>query len=210
MFILSEILHHATDLIAHFSRDGFVVYPLIAFVSLIESLPIIGTFTPGILLLMFYGFLASHGEPNVALTIIAVVIGAFAGELVGFLIGKYGRHLIKEDGLLKASRIDAGKAYFKKYGGKSVFFGRFIGIVRPIIPLVAGLVDMPFETFALLNLAGATTWATVYVLLGYFFGGQRRLLGHIVTELSIIIGIAAIICIGYVLIVNWRKKSIKP
>lgn len=75
----------------------------------------------------------------------------------------------KADGL--NGRIWKRESNFsKKHGGKSVFFGRFLGPLRPIIPFFAGLSKMDKWQFLLWNVASGFLWATAHLLLGYFFG----------------------------------------
>ena len=76
--------------------------------------------------------------------------------------------------VISFSHLDIGKRFFAKYGNKSVFFGRFIGPVRPIIPFVAGLSKMDRLPFFFWNIISAFLWATAYLLAGYFFGGAVK------------------------------------
>jgi undecaprenyl-diphosphatase len=71
-----------------------------------------------------------------------------------------------------------GEAFFYRHGGKSVLFGRFVGPVRPVIPVVAGMLGMGPAHFAVLNVLSAIGWALVYILPGVFFGTSLAMAGR--------------------------------
>ncbi|WVM90805.1 VTT domain-containing protein [Halopseudomonas pachastrellae] len=70
--------------------------------------------------------------------------------------------------------IDRGERFFRRYGWVSVVLGRFIGPIRPIIPLVAGMFDMPAWRFVAINLLSALVWAPAYLIPGYSAGRAAR------------------------------------
>jgi membrane protein DedA with SNARE-associated domain len=66
--------------------------------------------------------------------------------------------------------LEKGKVFFENHGGKSVFLGRFMGPLRPIIPFVAGAMHMRVRRFLFWNITSAFFWSIFYLYLGYFFG----------------------------------------
>ena len=70
--------------------------------------------------------------------------------------------------------LTRGESFFREYGTYSIVLGRFIGPIRPIIPMIAGMFDMPFWRFLLVNILSAAAWAPVYVLPGYVAGNATR------------------------------------
>jgi membrane protein DedA with SNARE-associated domain len=71
---------------------------------------------------------------------------------------------------LSESRIKVGQYLFRKHGGKVVFFGRFVALLRILAAFLAGVNRMPWRDFLVANAAGAVLWAAVFGLGGYYFG----------------------------------------
>jgi undecaprenyl-diphosphatase len=65
---------------------------------------------------------------------------------------------------------DKGERFFRRHGGKSVIIGRFVGPVRPVIPLIAGALMMPWHRFLAFNIGSAVAWAPAYVFPGFLVG----------------------------------------
>ena len=71
-------------------------------------------------------------------------------------------------------RLETVERFFDRHGGKAIFIGRFVGLVRAIAPFLAGSGGMPFRRFLPYDILGAGLWATTFILLGYFFWQQPR------------------------------------
>jgi membrane protein DedA with SNARE-associated domain len=187
---------------------GLWSYLLIMLLSALESAPVLGTFTPGTLVLLFYGLLASQGQLNILPIILFATLGGVLGDTCGYFLGKYGRRFVREHkGLLQKGHLDIGQVYFSKHGGKSVFAGRFIGPIRPIIPMVAGMVEMNFKKFFFLNITSAFLWAFLYVNLGFIFGNQIEFIDSIISKLGLVASIIIVSVAGYYFH-KYRKKSL--
>ena len=72
-----------------------------------------------------------------------------------------------------------GQAYFEKNGGKSVFLGRFLGPVRAIVPVIAGMSNMPPARFYTMNVLSALAWSTAHLLPGVLFGASLQVAGAV-------------------------------
>ncbi|MEK7157487.1 MAG: LssY C-terminal domain-containing protein, partial [Patescibacteria group bacterium] len=150
---------------------GALGYWLVLLISLLESLAFIGVIIPGSALVVAAGFMAAHGYFDIGDLIWFAAIGAILGDGISYYLGTKGTKFFRnENKILKLSHLDRGKHFFKKHGNKSVFLGRFIGSVRPIIPFIAGLSKMDKKAFFFWNIASAFLWATAHLLIGYFFG----------------------------------------
>ncbi|MEK7547029.1 MAG: DedA family protein [Patescibacteria group bacterium] len=159
----------------HVGRLG---YWLILLISFAESIAFVGTILPGTTLVVFAGLLASQGHFNIINLIWFAAAGAILGDGLSYFLGTRGKDFFKnENKLLKLSHLEKGEEFFKKHGPKSVFLGRFIGFIRPIIPFVAGLSKMDKWTFLFWNVSSAVLWAVFYLLIGYFFGGAIDTIG---------------------------------
>jgi membrane protein DedA with SNARE-associated domain len=126
---------------------------------------------------------------SIPLVIVAAAAGAILGDNAGYTIGRYGGYPLLRR-ILNALRIGEEKLiytqrYFEKHGDKTVFFGRFIAVLRAWAAFLAGANHMRRRTFFLWNAAGGILWATIYGLLGYILGDNLPLLGRILKALGI-------------------------
>jgi undecaprenyl-diphosphatase len=170
--------HHLFNVVSfyieHLGRAGYI---LLFILSLVESLAIIGTFVPGTIFIILAGFAASQGFFDIWLLIVAAVLGAIVGDTLSYFLGKRGINYFKDENkYLKRTYLAKGEKFFLDYGDKSVFFARFIGLLRPIVPFVAGLSCMNFARFMTWNVLGAVAWGTSHLAIGYFFGDATRTL----------------------------------
>jgi undecaprenyl-diphosphatase len=186
---------------------GFIGYWLVSLVSFAESLAFIGVFVPGGILVILFGFLSSQGYLDLGDLIWFAAIGAILGDSVSYWLGSKGTRFFRnENRILKLSHLEKGEQFFKKYGEKSILLGRFVGPMRPIVPFVAGLFKMRQRTFLFWNIVSGFLWASVYLLLGYFFGGAVRTLEAWTTRA----GFFAFIVLFFILIIWFLIKRIRP
>lgn len=145
-------------------------------IALAESLAIAGLLIPGVLLLFAAAALAGGGNLSMLTTMSWAFAGAVCGDLLSFALGRWFHQDIRRMRLFARHPhwLDRGESFFRRYGIYSIVLGRFIGPIRPIIPLVAGMFDMPFWRFLLVNILSALAWAPVYVLPGYIAGNATR------------------------------------
>ncbi len=173
-------------------------FPIILFFSaILESTPVIGTLTPGTLFFLFFGFTASKLNINISLLIMAATIGSVIGDIFAYIIGKYGSHfLLKHKKLLKHSHIEEGRRFFSNHGFKSIFIGRFVGPIRPIVPLIAGSIKMNISKFLFYDILSAFVWSALYILIGYYFGTYFREIEKWVSDISILITLILVIFVA--------------
>lgn len=184
---------------ALFSVSSGLGYALPAIVGL-ESM---GVPSPGETALILAAVLASEGKLNIVLVIVIGCASAIVGDNIGYWLGrKLGREVLEAPGPLQKRRkrvIAAGDRFFNKHGGKAVFLGRWVALVRIAVAWLAGINEMKFTHFFLWNAGGGITWATAYGLVGYY-GGKAA--ANAITHYGII---AAIVLA--VLIVLWLAFS---
>jgi membrane protein DedA with SNARE-associated domain len=121
--------------------------------------------------------------------VIGDTMGYWVGRTLGFrLLARYGRHIrVTED------RLKIGRYLFRRHGGKIVFFGRFVALLRVLAALLAGANHMPWPRFAVMNAAGGLCWAASFAGAAYLFGDRVR-----TVEGPIAIGLLAIVALGVV------------
>ena len=153
-----------------FTHNGL---PLLFVVVMLESF---GIPLPGETALIFFGVLASKGNYNIAEVIAIAAAAAIVGDNLGYwLIGRLGgRALFRRNRWLQRwseSVISRTENLMARHGAKTVFFGRFIAILRFTAAWVAGLGKMHWWKFLFWNAAGGIIWATAVGLVSYY-GGQ--------------------------------------
>src|SRR5258708_10670474 len=131
---------------------------------------------------------------DIALVIAAASAGAVLGDNIGFWIGRaFGYELLLRYGRyihLDQTKMKLGMYMFLKHGGKVVFFGRFVAVLRAFAALLAGINQMEWRRFLAFNLAGGVVWATILGLAGFTFGKQAS---HLIGTARIVILVVATI-----------------
>ena len=193
--------------IFHWLSDHPVWSGLFVFlIALTESLIIVGLIVPGTVLMFGVGTLVGAGVLDVKLTLLLAFLGAVLGDGISFWIGATYREQIA--GFWPFNKnpqiLTKGKSFFRKHGGKSILFGRFVGPVRPVIPAIAGMMHMPARKFFLLNIVSALGWAPFYLIPGILFGTSIGLASAIGTRLLTIL---LVIFVSAVVLIFVLKKS---
>ncbi len=162
------------------------------FISLIESLAFVGIAIPGTTFIILVGFVSSKGFFDLGDVFIFAAVGAIMGDVFSYYLGRYVKEIFGENSrIFKSKYLNRGKMFFNKYGGRSVFLGRFIGPIRPVIPFVAGMVRMDKKRFILWNVFSGFAWAAVFLLVGYFFGEMADTIILWIKRGSVFIGVFA-------------------
>lgn len=159
-------------------------------ISLTESLAIIGSIVPGSVTMTAIGILAGSGIMRIDLTLLAAILGAIAGDTLSYIIGYiYSERLVEIWPFKKYPKwIQYGKDFFGLHGGKSVLIGRFIGPLRSIIPVIAGILHMKHWRFLIANVLSAIGWALLYVMPGVIIGAaSQELSAETATRLFVLI-----------------------
>ncbi len=160
-------LHHA---IAHY---GYWAVPLLIMLECI-GLPI-----PGETVLVSAAIYAgTTHQMNIEWVVVVAGLGAILGGVAGYLIGReLGYPLLLRYGPrvgLTEGRFKLGRYLFARHGGKVVFFGRFVALLRVLAALLAGATRMAWARFLLFNALGGIAWAVLFGFGGYELGGAAR------------------------------------
>ncbi|MCM5703351.1 bifunctional DedA family/phosphatase PAP2 family protein [Larsenimonas salina] len=154
------------------ARDPLLLFAALGLVALLESLALVGLAFPGVVVIAALASLAGHDSMSVPLALAFAAAGAVLGDAISFWLGHRYRHRVASVWPLSRypEALEKGQRFFERYGATSVVLGRFIGPLRPVIPLIAGMCNMPSTRFFVVNVASALAWAPVYVLPGYYLG----------------------------------------
>ncbi|VAX02150.1 hypothetical protein MNBD_GAMMA22-417 [hydrothermal vent metagenome] len=178
----------------------------IFFIALIESLALVGILVPGIVLMLLIGAYLATSQFSFFYAVILAFAGAIAGDSISYYLGyHYKNKLIT---LWPISRypeaFQKGINFFKRHGYKSIILGRFIGPLRPIVPAIAGMFQMPRAQFFISNVFSASIWAPVVLLPGFVIGLSLEYASDIAGRLIILV-----IVTGTLLwVIFWLIKTI--
>jgi membrane protein DedA with SNARE-associated domain len=165
----------------------------------------LGVPIPGETALVAAAILAGEGKLNIYGVIAAAAAGALVGGACGYWVGRefgfplayrYGRYV-----RLNEKRLKLGQYLFLRHGGKIVFFGRFVAILRAFASFLAGVNRYNWERFFLANAAGGIVWATIFGCGGYFLGKAFETYAR---PVGIAILVAAVI--GFVLTARFVRR----
>ena len=181
--------------------------PLLFVVVMLESF---GIPLPGETALIFFGLLAAKGHYNIAVVIVVAASAAFIGDNLGYwLIGRLGgRKLFERVPWLKRwadSVIPRAERLMERHGAKTVFFGRFIALLRVTSAWLAGISRMRWWQFFAWNAFGGIVWATGTALLAYWAGKAAA----DAVEKYGLYAVGALVVLGVVALVGlhfWRKR----
>ena len=158
-------LHQLHHFVAEYGY--FAVFVLVA----LESA---GVPMPGETALVSAAVLAGRGDLHIGLVIACAAAAAILGDNAGYWVGRefgfplvyrYGSYIRVDEGRLKVAQY-----LFQRHGGKIVFFGRFVAILRAFAAFLAGVNHLSWPRFLLFNALGGVVWATLFGVGGYFLG----------------------------------------
>ena len=170
---------------------------------------------PSEVILLISGFFSSYTSLSVFYMILASTLGSFLGAIILYYIGKiFNKEILKKivNGrlgkilFLKENDIDKADEWFDNKGNKSVFFCRFVPIVRSLISIPAGMSEMPMGKFIIYTICGSMIWNTVLICLGYRLGSNWGYVLTILDKYQMVVIVILVIIFGYVIIKFYRKK----
>ena len=152
--------------------------------------------------------LAARGTMSIWWVAIAAALGGIAGGSAGYAIGAQGGiRLIRRYGAkmrLDEERLGRARTFFARRGLAAVFLCRFVGFIRILVPMVAGVAHMPFARFSLANAAGAIVASACYAALGWFFGHDLARLEHHLAEVTVA---AAVLVVAWMVVRRVRGRA---
>ena len=194
------------------SRAGHLGYVVVFVIVLLECQALLGLFMPGESLVVMSGFLAGRGVFQLEGLIATVAVGAIVGDAIGFELGKtFGRGWLLRYGRwfgVRENTLQKAETYFDRHGGKSVFFSHFLHLLRALMPFIAGAGRMRYRQFVIPNAIGCLLWATVFTLLGYFFGENWELLQKWMGRAGAVLGVALALIIGFICSRRWTMRQV--
>ncbi|MBW1980516.1 MAG: VTT domain-containing protein [Deltaproteobacteria bacterium] len=178
-----------TNFLTFVAHHPHFAYGTIFLIALSESLAFVGLLVPGTVLMFGVGAIIATGSLALKPTLVVATLGAIAGDGISYWLGRHYQHRLLDIWPFKRhpQMLSRGETFFHRHGGKSILFGRFVGPVRPVIPIVAGMLGMQPLKFTLVNILSAIGWAFAYVVPGVFFGASLTLAGAVSARLTVLI-----------------------
>lgn len=161
--------------IAFTKANEHLLAPAVFVIALLESIAFVSLLVPSTAILAALGVLIGAGELPFWPAFTAAAIGAFVGDWISYVLGFRFKDQVKTTWPLSTQPelFERGERFFQRYGAPGYFFGRFVGPLRAVFPLICGITSMRFLTFQLVNASSAVVWAGAY--LGAGFGAGRLL-----------------------------------
>ena len=168
------MLHWLHSLLPDLPHYGYALVFIVVFFNNV------GAPLPGETILLGAGFILGRAESSLWPPLAAGTVACFLGGICAFWLGRR----LGQSGVgkihwlhLTPERLKWPERVFKRYGAKAVFIARFIALFPPIAAnLLAGTTTMRWRNFLFFNLAGSVAYTATYILIGFFFGKQWKLL----------------------------------
>ena len=207
------MLYWLHSLLPHIPHYGYVLVFIVVFLNNL------GVPLPGETILLGAGFVLGKTADSLWQPVAAGTAACFLGGICAFWLGRrLGRGRLEKIRWLHLTpeRLTWPERFFKRHGAKTVFIARFIFLFPPVAAnLLAGMAKMPWRTFLFYNLTGSAAYTTSYILVGYFFGKQWKLLKAWLgpTALYLMLAVIAIVVFavifGHSLSGTWARRFSK-
>lgn len=172
---------------------------------------------PSEVILLFGGFMTTYSKLSIVGMIVASTLGSLFGAIILYYIGKiFNKDRLKKiiSGKLgkilrlKASDIDKADSWFDNKGNKTVFFCRFVPLIRSLISIPAGMSEMPILKFIIYTVVGSLIWNAVLIIVGSIVGENWTSILNILDTYShvVFILLAIIFIVGIYIFYKKRKK----
>lgn len=181
---------------------------LLLFIIFAETGLFFGFFLPGDSLLFVAGLLCDtkYLDQPIATLILLLIVVAVAGTVVGYLCGSWAGTRLKnmrDNFFYKKKYLTLADDFYTKHGLMAFVLGRFLPIVRTFVPIMAGIIRVPFGKFMAFNILGATFWIASMVLAGHWLG---RAFPELIHNLEIVV-IAIVAITALPVAVSYFRKS---
>jgi membrane protein DedA with SNARE-associated domain/membrane-associated phospholipid phosphatase len=163
------------------SLGGAAAYLMVGLFAALETAALVGLFVPGELAMIAGGYIAYQGKAELGSMMALAASCAILGDSLGYLLGRRFGPSLKRTRLgrrVGAERWTRAEQYLLARGGRAVFFGRFVGVLRALVPALSGASRMRYRRFLLWSALGGLLWAPTMVGLGYLAGSSYRRAEH--------------------------------
>jgi membrane protein DedA with SNARE-associated domain/membrane-associated phospholipid phosphatase len=198
---------------------GAWTYLIVAVFAFAETGAFVGLVVPGETVMLLGGAVAGQGAIDIYLLIAIAWFSAWLGDTTSFFLGRrLGREFVLTHGPrfgISHERFEKVEDYFGRHGGKTIFIGRWISLVRAFAPFIAGSSGMGYRAFVPYSILGTGLWASLHILIGYFFSRSIETAGHYAARGAAALATLIAIVAGTVFLVRWlrveenREKAVR-
>jgi membrane protein DedA with SNARE-associated domain/membrane-associated phospholipid phosphatase len=184
-------------------------YVLVALLAGLESAAFVGLVIPGETAMLLGGVLAFTGHASLLVMMGCGVLGAIVGDSVGYELGRRFGDPLRRSRLgrrISAARWERAEEYVRRRGGVAAFLGRFVGVLRALVPFVAGASRLPYRTFLPFNALGALIWAPGFVYLGFLAGHSYQRVERLAGRASLLVGVGVVGLAALVVAARWITR----
>jgi undecaprenyl-diphosphatase len=137
----------------------------------LEASTLLGVVIPAEIAVLLGGVFAHEGRVPLLAVMAVAALGAVLGDSIGYAVGtKLGPRLFSRSSGVTRQRLDRAQAFVQRYGGPAVLLGRWVALLRALVPSVAGASRLPYRRFAAYNVVGGTLWAVAVAGIGFAAG----------------------------------------
>jgi membrane protein DedA with SNARE-associated domain/membrane-associated phospholipid phosphatase len=188
---------------------GAWTYLLVGVFAFAETGAFVGLVVPGETLMLLGGAVAGQGAIDIYLLIAIAWFAAWLGDTFGFFLGRrLGREFVMKHGPrvgISHERFEKVEDYFGRHGGKTIFIGRWISLVRAFAPFIAGSSGMGYRGFVPYSILGTGLWASLHILVGYFFSRSIETAGHYAARGAFLLATLIALVVGTVYLVRFLR-----
>ena len=185
---------------------GAWTYLLVGVFAFAETGAFVGLVVPGETVMLLGGAVAGQGAIDIYLLIAIAWFSAWAGDTTSFFIGRrLGREFVLKNGPrfgIGHERFEKVEDYFSRHGGKTIFIGRFISLVRAFAPFIAGSSGMRYRAFVPYSILGTGLWASAHILVGYFFSRSIESAAKYAGRGAFVLATTIVVIVGVVILVR--------
>jgi membrane protein DedA with SNARE-associated domain len=188
---------------------GLPAYALVGGLAFAEAALFVGFGLPGETAVILGGVLANRASVSLTAIAAVAVIGAIAGDSVGYEVGRhFGTRLLATRIFAKRQEgLERGQQFLREKGGRAVFLARFTAFLRAVMPGLAGTARMRYRTFLLWNAAGGLMWAVGFTLLGYLAGASYQRVEKIAGRASALLLAVIVLAVLAVVVIRRRRRE---
>lgn len=181
------------------------------FLFIVVGAESMGIPVPGETVLVSAAAYAALGHLDIYTVVLTAAAAAILGDTGGYWIGhrggvaaihRWGRMLH-----INESHIALAHKFFERHGGKTVFIGRFVAILRTWAAVLAGVARMPYRTFLFYNATGGILWAGLFGTLGYIFGRNLPKLDHLIGQASLAVVLLVALVVILIIAMRWFRAN---
>ncbi|MFL5872709.1 MAG: bifunctional DedA family/phosphatase PAP2 family protein [Solirubrobacterales bacterium] len=213
-YFISRQLGHLDlqDLLEEISETlGAWTYLLVGFFAFAETGAFIGLVVPGETVMLLGGAVAGQGAIDIYLLIAIAWFSAWLGDTTSFFLGRrLGREFVMKHGPrfgISHERFEKVEDYFGRHGGKTIFIGRFISLIRAFAPFVAGSSGMQYRAFVPYSILGTGLWASAHILVGYFFSRSIETAGKYAAKGAFLLATLIVVVATTVFVVRRLREE---